>query len=535
MENMELNKARVARGEMNKREFIQAGIAAGITVAAASVAFDKALASTPKKGGDYVQALTGGGSSDSLDPAQILDSYMINTSSGQLRNNLTEIGPDNQLRGELATEWEASPDATTWTFKLRQGVEFHNGKTMNATDVVESFQHHMGEETKSAAKGIISAVESVKADGDTVVFKLSGGNADFPYIVSDYHLNICPAKDGGGIDWESGVGTGAYMLKAAKDFEPGIRMTVHRNPNYWKDGAGWFDSIQNLFIADAAARTSALRTGEIHSFSNLDTSTAPLLQRDPNIVVMPTYGNKHVVLPMDCRAEPFVNNHVRLALKYAINRQEMVDKIARGFGALGNDHPIGPANANRATDEEIPQREYDIDKAKFHLKQAGYDSLDLQLSLADSAFEGAVDAGALFVESAKPAGINLKIVREPEDGYWSNVWMKKPFVGGYWGGRPTEDWMFSQVYSSGADWNESYWENRSFNKILVWARAELNPERRRDMYVEMQQICHDDCGSIIPMFMAYTQAISKKIGMGDQIASNWELDGHKNGERWWMA
>ena len=534
---MDLTKATelATEGRMSRRDFVQFSLAAGVTAAAATANFDKALAATPKKGGDYIQALTGGGTSDTLDPATTLDTFMINVNAGQLHNNLTEIGSDNQLRGELATEWEGSADASEWTFKLRQGVEFHNGKTMDANDVVESFRHHMGENTKSAAKGIIAAVESVEADGDRVVFKLSGGNADFPYIASDYHLNICPAKEGGGIDWEGGVGTGGYMLKDAADFEPGVRVTVHRNPNYWKEDAAYFDSIENLFIADAAARTSALRTGEIHSMSNLDATTAPLLKRDSSITVLPTYGNKHVVLAMDCRADPFTDNHVRLALKHAIDRQEMVDKIARGFGALGNDHPIGPANVNRATDEEIPQRMYDADKAKFHLKKAGLDKLALTLSVADSAFEGAVDAGALFSESAAKCGIDLTIQREPEDGYWSNVWMKKPFVGGYWGGRPTEDWMFSQVYSSGADWNESYWENRSFNKLLVWARSELDPVKRREMYVEMQHICHDDCGSIIPMFMAYTHAISNKVALPDMIASNWELDGHKNGERWWMA
>jgi peptide/nickel transport system substrate-binding protein len=95
--------------------------------------------------------------------------------------------------------------------------------------------------------------------------------------------------------------------------------------------------------------------------------------------------------------------------------------------------------------------------------------------------------------------------------------------------------VFSQIYSAGADWNESRWNNELFNKILLEARAELDTSKRREMYVEMQQICHDDCGSIIPLFMAYTHAISTKIGMSDQIASNWELDGHKNGERWWFA
>ena len=532
--NFDKMKTLATEGKVNRREFIQAGIAAGVTVTAASAAYDKALAATAKKGGHYIQGLTGGSSSETLDPATYLDSFMINVGAGQLRNNLTEIGPDNQLRGELAESWEASADAKTWTFKLRKGVEFHNGKTMTADDVVTSFQHHMGEDTKSGAKGIIKSVESVKADGDSVVFTLSGGNADFPYLSSDYHLNICPAKDGK-MDWESGQGTGGYMLESAGDFDPGVRAKVKRNPNYWKEDAAYFDSIENLFIADAAARTSALRTGEIHSMSNIDTATAPLLQRDDSIVVLPTYGNKHACLIMDCRAVPYKDNNVRLAMKWAIDRKEMVEKVARGFGQVGNDHPIGPANVNRATDDEIPQREYDIDKAKYYLKQAGMDSLSVKLSLADTAFEGAVDAGQLYSESAAKAGIDIEIVREPEDGYWSNIWMKKPFIGGYWGGRPTEDWMFSQVYSEGADWNESFWSNKKFNEILVEARAELDPTKRRDMYVEMQQICHDDCGSAIPMFMAYTHAISKKVGLPGQIASNWELDGHKNGERWWFA
>ena len=111
-------------GKMGRREFMQISLAAGVTAAAATVNFDKALAATPKPGGTFIQALTGGGTSDSLDPAVILDSFMINVSSGQLRNNLTEIGPDNQLRGEIAEEWEASADEATWTFKLRKGIAY---------------------------------------------------------------------------------------------------------------------------------------------------------------------------------------------------------------------------------------------------------------------------------------------------------------------------------------------------------------------------------------------------------------------------
>jgi peptide/nickel transport system substrate-binding protein len=268
---------------------------------------------------------------------------------------------------------------------------------------------------------------------------------------------------------------------------------------------------------------------------NLDLKTASLLEKNPNVNLLTTYGNKHATLPMLCDTPPYTDVNVRLAMKWAVDRAQLVKTILRGFGEVGNDHPLGPANIYRATPEELPQRDYDADKAKYYLKQAGLSELKVTLSIADTAFEGAVEAASLFQESARKAGIEITLDRAPDDGYWSNVWMVKPFSGSYWGGRPTEDWVFSQIYSAGADWNEARWDNTRFNELLIQARGELDSAKRREMYVEMQRILHDDGGSIIPLFMAYTHATSKKIAMGDQIASNWELDGHKNAERWWFA
>jgi len=525
-------KQKLAAGRISRRGFMEGALALGATVAGAELMMGKALAG-PSKGGTFIQALTGGATSDSLDPAKTLDTYMINVNFGQLRNCLTEIGPDNQLRPELAESWEASADASTWTFKIRQGVEFHNGKTLDANDVVASFNHHLGEDTESAAKGIVKAIQEVKADGkDTVVFSLEGGSADFPFLVSDYHLTICPAKADGTMDWEDGTGTGSYKLIS---FEPGVNTIVERNPNYWKENAAHFDSIENLFIADATARTSGVMGGKLHSMSNLDLKTAGLLEKNPNVNLLTTYGNKHATMPMHADKAPFDDNNVRLALKWAIDRAQLVKTILRGFGEMGNDHPLGPANIYRATPEELPQRDYDADKAKYYLKQAGMDTLSVELYVANTAFEGAVEAGSLFQESARKAGIEITLNRAPDDGYWSNVWLVKPFSASYWGGRPTEDWVFSQIYSKGADWNEAMWDHDRFNKILIEARAELDSAKRREMYIEMQIILHHEGGSIIPLFMAYTHATSKKIGISDQVASNWELDGHKNGERWWFA
>jgi peptide/nickel transport system substrate-binding protein len=145
-----------------------------------------------------------------------------------------------------------------------------------------------------------------------------------------------------------------------------------------------------------------------------------------------------------------------------------------------------------------------------------------------------MDAGVLFTESAAAAGITVNVVREPNDGYWSNVWMQKPFVGTYWGGRPTEDWMFTTTYAEGVPWNETYWSNERFNELLLQARSELDDDLRREMYHEMQQLVSDDGGIIIPMFAAYVGAHTDRLGRPEVVGSNWRNDGHRMAERWWF-
>ncbi|MCP4984247.1 MAG: peptide ABC transporter substrate-binding protein, partial [Gammaproteobacteria bacterium] len=154
---------------------------------------------------------------------------------------------------------------------------------------------------------------------------------------------------------------------------------------------------------------------------------------------------------------------------------------------------------------------------------------------ANTTFSESVDAGALLRESAKPAGINIEVNLPPNDGYWSDVWMKKPWCACYWSGRPTENWMFSQVYAADASWNDTFWKHEKFNKLLVQGRAELNSEKRREIYVDMQKIVNTDGGLILPLFLSDVMAINDKIGLPDQIGNNWELDGMKNTERWWFV
>ena len=518
-----------SRGQISRRDFLAQASALGLTLAAAGSLADSALAATPKKGGRLGAGLAEGGTTDSLDPATYTDIYMISVGFGT-HNSITEISPENELVGDVAESWEATPDATTWTFKLRKGIEFSNGKSLTANDVIASLNHHRGEDSKSAAKANVDPIKELKADGDqVVVMDLHSGNADFPYLLADYHLLVMPEVDGKA-DWQNYVGTGGYVLD---QFEPGVRSTLKRNPNYWKEGRGSFDEVELLVIADVAARQSALTSGEVDVMSRCDRKTVHLLGRTPGIEIEESTGFLHYTAPMNTSQAPFDNNDLRLALKYSVDREQLLQKILRGHGALANDHPIAPSVPFAATD--IPQRQYDPDKAKFHLKKAGYDTISLDISAADAAFAGAVDAAVLMKEHMAPAGIELNIVREPNDGYWSNVWMKKPWCMCYWGGRPTCDWMFSTAYADGANWNDSFWSHERFNKLLMAGRSELDPAKRTEIYAEMQQIISDEGGVLVWAFANYLSARSEKVTHGPAVASNWELDGGRYVERWWMA
>ena len=507
-----------------RRRFLQTG-AAG----AASLALPIRFAHAAKKGGVMRMGKAHGQTVDSFDPGTHENGFTIAMTHGY-NIYMTEVAADGSLVGQLAESWEASADVATWTFKLRQGVVYHNGREVTAEDVAASINHHRGEDSTSAAKPIVEPITDIKADGKhTVVFSLAAGNADFPFILSDYHLPIMPSE-GGKPDWQSGIGAGPYKIK---NFDPGIRVDLERHGDYWDSGRGHFDEIQMLSIVDSAARTNALMTGEVDAIDRVDLKTVHLLKRRKGLTVHSIAGTQHYSFPMRTNMPPFDDNNVRMALKHAINREEMVEKILQGFGVVGNDHPIG--TGQRFFAKDLEQRTYDPDKAKHYLKQAGMDSLSVDLSTADAAFAGAVDAGALFAESARVAGIDLNIVREPNDGYWSNVWNKKPFSACYWGGRPVEDQMFSTAYASGAAWNDTAWEHERFNMLLTEARAEVDDEKRRSMYAEMQQLVRDEGGVIVPMFASYVFATSDKVAAPEQMGSNWDLDGERWMERWSFA
>jgi peptide/nickel transport system substrate-binding protein len=517
---------KVQGGRMNgsiDRRFVLGG---GAALAASSILGPLAMAQSAKKGGTFRLGVLQGDSAETLDPARTAGAQGLVVQM-MTRNGLAEILPDGKLGPELAESWEADAKLTRWVFRLRKGVEFHSGRPFTSADVLFSINHHLGESSKSAMKGVLSAIAEMRADGPSaVVIDLNGPNADFPYVFADYAMRIF---QDGTTNLVDGNGTGPYRLTS---FEPGVRAGGKRNPNYFKSDRAHFDAIELVVIPDESARISALRTGEIDAIDRLGFKTVQLVARVPGLKVLNVAGRQHFSLPMLTDTPPFDNNDVRLALKYAIDREAIVKLVLNDLGSVGNDQPI--ARENRFFAADLPQRVYDPEKARFHLKKADAEGQSFQLHVSDAAFAGAVDLGTLYKEQAAKAGVTIDLVREPNDGYWSKVWRKVPWCAAYWSGRPTEDWMLTSAYAADAAWNDSNWKNLEFNKLLVAARGESDEEKRRSMYAEMQRLIRDEGGVVIPVFANYVSLTTDKVGYG-QVSSMWVLDGYKATERWWFV
>jgi peptide/nickel transport system substrate-binding protein len=508
---------------LDRRELMAGAAALGL-----GLQMSPALAAdTPKKGGTLKLGMEGGSASDSLDPRTYADSINI-TYGWQLWNGLVEVDAQGNPIPELAEGWEARPGAASWVFDLRKDVTFTSGKTLDADDVIYSLNLHRGE-TKSGAKDLLKPIKEIKKlTANQIEITLSDGDADLPYAFADYHVLIVP---NGFKDWSKPDGTGAYTLES---FEPGIRVITKRKPGaYWKPNRGNFDSVEVRYIGDASARTQALISGQIDGANRLDARTVSLVMKAPTVSVVRTKGTgNRFAFVARCVDDPYTNNDIRLALKYGIDRQKIIDTVYKGFATMGNDTTVAPLAKYFAKD--IPQRPYDPDKATFHFKKAGLANAKIELQVSEGAFSGATDAAVLYQEAIKKAGISLDVKRVSGDGYWDNVWLKAPFCAVYWGGRPTVGQQLAQTFLSTANWNDTAWKRPEFDKLVIAAGAELDDAKRAQMYADAQRMIVDDGGMVCFAIGDYLDGYSKKL-MGTAPHPHYDMCDQRVAEKAWFA
>ena len=515
------------RGRMNRREFLGRAAALGLTLPAASKLLSStALAQGAQKGGDLICGLVGGESTNSLDPATWL-SQVPQVFGKCWGETLVYSNPtDGSPVGLLAESWTASDDVKQWTFKIRRDVKFHDGKGMTPDDVLATLRRHSDPNTKSGAQGIMENIGEMKVDGDNVVITLKNADADLPLLLSDYHLVIQP--NGGADAPDAGIGTGPYKVEAN---EPGVRYSGTKFADHWRNDVGFVESVEILVMNDTTARMSALQSGQVHIINRVEPKVVSMIERAPGVVIERVPSKGHYVFVMHINTPPFDNKDLRNALKLAIDREAMVNQILQGYATIGNDFPINEAYAYAPKD--IPQRVYDPEEAASLYKKSGH-SGPIQLKTSEVAFPGAVDAATLFQQQAAKAGIQLEVQREPGDGYWDQVWNKQPFSASYWGGRPTQDQMYTTAYYSKADWNDTRFIRPDFDEKLLQARGELDPAKRAAIYREMALMVRDDGGLILPMFNDFIDAHTDQV-QGWVSDPNYEMSGLAAPIRVWLA
>ncbi len=474
---------------------MQATVAGGIASLATS-----AHAQTPKRGGRIRVAGATASANDTLDPAK-QSNQTDYSRCNMLYNGLTSLDATLSPQPALAESFNTQ-DAKTWVFTLRKGVVFHDGKALSPADVVFSLMRHKDPATASKAKVLAEQIDTVRASGpNEVTIVLSAPNADLPVILGTSHFQI--VKEGT-TDFTAGIGTGPYKLK---EFKPGVRSVHVRNDAYWKPGKPYLDEIEFVGIGDENARVNALLSGGIDLVGVINPRSVARVKGTPGFAIMTTQSGQYTDLIMRKDLGPGMNPDFALAMKHLFDREQMKKTIALDHAVLGNDQPIDPTN--RFYFKDLPQRPFDLDKAKFHLQKSGVTG-KIPVVTSPAAMYS-VEIALLLQQAGQRIGLDLDVKRMPADGYWSNHWLNSPVGFGNVNPRPNADTILTQFFKSDATWNESRWKSTQFDQLLLAARSEVDIAKRKQMYADMQTMIHNDAGIGIPMFLASIDGHSTKL------------------------
>jgi peptide/nickel transport system substrate-binding protein len=487
-----------------RRDILRMLAAGGMAASAAGLTFgraSRAFADTPKSGGSIKAAGWSSSTADTLDPAK------ASLSTDYVRicafyNRLTFLNAAGETKMELADSIE-SPDAKTWTVKLKKGVVFHDGKPLTADDVVFSLKRHLdpavGSKVNSIAKQMV-AIE--KLDPLTVEITLANPNADLRTILAMHHFMIVAD---GTTDFSKGNGTGAFVCEA---FQPGVHSIGVKNKNYWKSGMPYLDSFEFIAIADDSARVNALLSGDIQLAASVDPRAMKLIGSQPGFTLSKTTAGNYTDLNMRLDLAPGDKADFITGVKCLLNRELIQKSALRGLAEIANDQPISPASIYHNAD--LKPKAFDPDKAKFLFNKAGVMGQSIPIVCSDAA-TASIDMATIVQQAGVDIGMKFDVQRVPSDGYWSNYWLKAPVHFGNINPRPTPDILFSLLYASDAPWNESRYKSEKFDKMLVEARGILDQSKRKEIYNELQVMVSEEAGTAIPVYISDLDSFTAKL------------------------
>ncbi|HUV22405.1 MAG TPA: ABC transporter substrate-binding protein [Gammaproteobacteria bacterium] len=511
-------------GPVTRRDALKLAMVTGVSLTVAEHLLTNGksvMAATPKKGGSLRMASNLHGPDDQLDPV-VFTSTIDYTRGRATYNSLCQIGEGLVANPDLAESFEPNKDATEWTFKLRKGVTFHDGKELTVEDVLYSMKRHQGEGSKSTIKAVLESVAEWKKSGPMEIKAIMATpNADLPVVLGLYQAKIVQEGSTGG-----GIGTGPFVMDS---FQPGVKSVHVRNKNYFRDGPN-LDAVEITAITDPVARVNALLAGDMQIVANVDPQAFRQIESSSNATLLSVPAGLQMGICCLKNSAPGNNADFVLGMKYIQDRERIVKRILKGKGTVGNDTPIATAHGADYC-SELPIRPFDPDKAKFHFKKSGYSSAELFVAPVMSGIE---DACLTAQANCAKIGFDLKLKKVPTDGYWGAVWMKEPLNVVSWNMRPTANSQLAIQFAPGAAWNDTYWNNDRMGELLKLSLAETDPAKRHQYYCEMQTLVHNESGMVIPAFSNVNDGIANNV-MGIPLVPTGQVGGSEWPEYVWLA
>lgn len=415
-----------------------------------------------------------------------------------LYSGLTRIGRDSKVQPDLAESWEASPDATEFTFRLREGVTFHDGALLTADDVVATYAAILDPDVPAAARSVLSMVEKVEAaDPLTVKFKLSSPFADLP--VSTAHANArilskaalaAPLSE---LDTKAN-GTGPFKLET---YDSARLVRLVKNENYYQPDKPYLDAVEMLLFPDLTAETANFLSGATDVMLTVQQAEYARIAAEAGVEAKRVPSGRFVCVTMRQDAEPWNDVRVRQALAMATDRDLLVEVILEGLGRPAADTLVAPELEFAV--ERTPVS-YDPEGARKLLAEAGYpDGIKTTLVASDRPAIRVQTAIALK-QSAAAGGFDLTIETMPHDTYLANVWMKGAFYIGYWGMQPTIDGTYRLLLTSDASYQDTEWKNKDFDALIEEGSSTIDEAKRADIYARAQKLEEEQVPYIVPFF-----------------------------------
>jgi peptide/nickel transport system substrate-binding protein len=455
----------------------------------------------PRRGGKIRAGVSGGSSSDTLDAQRGINAVDF-ARIPQLNEPLTVYNHDAQVVPWLAEEMTPNADATEWTIRVRDGITFHNGKPLGADDVIFSFQRILNPKSPLPGASSLTPLDfngMTKLDARTARLTCHTPFATFPQVQPGFYCYIVPV----GYDPTHPIGTGPFKFE---EFSPGVSSLFSRNDNYWVPGLPYVDELEIIDAADAATQVNGLLSHQFDA-ANLESISVVAELKSGGCQVIVSQTGFFTPFTMRCDIPPFNDVNVRQAMRLAIARPEMQEAVFSGYGSIGNDvfAPYDPAY-----DHAIPQRVQDIPQAKYLLKKAGHETLNVQLVTADIS-PGTINAAQVLAQQVRSAGIKVALSQITPTTFFGTNYLSWDFSQDYWYYTPYLV-QCSESTIKGASFSETKFDNPRYNQLYNQALGTVDEAARADIIHEMMLIDYDEGGYIIPYFLPAIDGYGPTLG-----------------------